>query len=93
MMRLVWQVTTLLNSVDEVLAQPQHSEADLTALREALTAQGEAVKAIKAVRALSVCTTVGTPQTKSRGHDLSAQVHCCGLRPGLSRGSMNGCHS
>ena len=55
-MRLVRQVTTLLNSIDEVQAQPQHTEADLAALREALTMQGEAVKAIKAVRALCVCT-------------------------------------
>ena len=49
----MWQVTTLLNSIDEVQAQPQRTEADLTALREQLTAQGETVKLAKAVSSLS----------------------------------------
>lgn len=49
---LMLQVTTLLNSIDEVQAQPQRTEADLTALREKLTAQGETVKSAKAVSSL-----------------------------------------
>ena len=42
-------MTTLLNGIDEVQQQPQHSEADLAALREQVAAQGETVKAAKAV--------------------------------------------
>ena len=44
------QVTTLMSSIDEVQKQPQLTEADLAALREKSAAQGEAVKAAKAVR-------------------------------------------
>lgn len=54
----MWQVTTLLNSIDEVQAQPQRTEADLTALREQLTAQGETVKLAKAVSSLSCFNSV-----------------------------------
>ena len=39
-----------MNSIDEVQKLPQRTEADLAALREGVTAQGEAVKAAKAVR-------------------------------------------
>lgn len=44
-----WQVTTLLSKVKELEATPGPSPAELEALRAGVVAQGEAVKAAKAV--------------------------------------------
>lgn len=65
------QVTTLLNSVDEVQRQPQRTEADLQLLREQAAEQGLTVKAAKAVRiiptpVLLLCGQVNESPVKFR---------------------------